>query len=153
VTGGRVSVEKIKVLCDSLVSKPMPKWMSAAAIAVGFALFYGAYSAFAAGAPLSRLFFYAAPGAVCIAGAGISKKLYLSDVGIVRETHSWGRVIRTVLPWKDVKHVTLAYKGENMIAFFEVGLTGWKAPFSRSQDSEVRDVIEEMLPDTEVDTL
>jgi hypothetical protein len=153
VIGGRVSVEKIKVLCDSLVSKPMPKWMSAVAIAVGLSLFYGAYSVFAAGGPSSRFIFYAVPGAVCVIGAGISKKLYLSDVGIVRETHSWGRVIRTVLPWKDVKHVTLAYRGENMIAFFEVGLTGWKAPFLRSQDSEVMDVIDEMLPDVDVDTL
>jgi hypothetical protein len=151
--GGGVSVKKLKILCDSSASKPMPKWMSAAAIAVGIALFYGAYSVFMEGGFSSKFFYCAALGAICLMGVGISKKLYLSDVGIVRETHSWGRVSRTIIPWKDVKHVTLAYKGENMVAFFEVGSTGWKVYFSRSQDGEVRNAIETMIPDTEVKTI
>ncbi|MDR1482251.1 MAG: hypothetical protein LBI74_06470 [Synergistaceae bacterium] len=146
-------MEKLKIICDSSVSKPMPKWMSAAAIAVGLALFYSAYSLFAKDGFSANSFYSAGLGAVCVIGAGIRRKLYLSDVGIVRETYCWGRMIRTILSWKDVKHVTLAYKGKNMIAFFEVGFMGWRVPFSRSQDNNVRDVIEEMIPDTEVDTL
>ncbi|MDR0615934.1 MAG: hypothetical protein LBG29_03910 [Synergistaceae bacterium] len=145
-------MEKLNVLCDSSVS-PTPKWMSAAAIALGLALLYGAYSLFTEGGASREFFYSAALGAICVTAAGISRKLYLSDAGIVRETRCWGRGIRTVLPWKDVKHVTLAYRGEKMMAFFEVGFTGWKVPFSRSQDSDVRDAIDDMIPDTEVETL
>ena len=40
-----------------------------------------------------------------------------------------------------------------MMAFFEVGSTGWKVPFLRSQNEDVMDIIGEMLPDVELDTL
>jgi hypothetical protein len=131
----------------------MPKWMSAAAAALGMALFYSAYSAFLEEGFHRKFVCNAILGAVCAFGAGINRRLYLSDVGIVRETRSWGRVVRRVLPWDDIKRVTLAYRGDIMTAFFETGPTGWKAPFLRSQEDEVLDIIDDMIPDADVETL
>jgi hypothetical protein len=127
--------------------------MSAAAVVFGSALIYKAYNFYSQEGLNSGFFYNAALGVVCILGAGISRRLFLSDVGIVRETRSWGKVIRRVLPWKDIRHVTLVYRGERMMAFFEIGATGWKAPFTRSQENQILDVIGQMIPDTEIDTL
>jgi hypothetical protein len=145
-------VEDLKILCDSS-NKPTPKWMSASAVTLGSVLLYYAYWAFLDVGFRSKFVYNALLGVVCVVGAGISRRLYLSEVGIVRETRGWGRVIRRVLPWRDVKHVTLAYRGDMMMAFFEVGSTGWKVPFSRNQKGDVMGVIGEMLPDIELDTL
>ncbi|MDR1944447.1 MAG: hypothetical protein LBQ19_06455 [Synergistaceae bacterium] len=146
-------MEELKVLCDSAASKPTPKWMSAAAVTLGMALLYNAYAAFSEGGFHSKFVYNAILGAVCAFGAGISRRLYLSDAGIVRETRSWGRVIRRILPWNDIRHVTLAYRGDRITAFFETGPTGWKAPFLRVQEDEILDIFEDMMPDVEVETL
>jgi hypothetical protein len=127
--------------------------MAASAVTLGLVLLYYACRAFLDGGFRAKFVYNVVLGAVCVLGAGISRRLYLSEVGIVRETRSWGRVIRRVLPWRDVKHVTLAYRGDRMMAFFEVGSTGWKVPFLRSQNENVMDIIGEMLPDVELDTL
>lgn len=146
-------MEELKVLCDSAASVQMPKWMSAAAVIFGSALIYKAYVVYSRSGLNSNFVYNAALGAICLLGAGISRRIFLSDVGVVRETRSWGKVIRRVLPWKDIRHVTLAYRGESMMAFFEIGSTGWKAPFTRSQKRQVLDIVEEMIPDVEIDTL
>jgi hypothetical protein len=41
-----------------------------------------------------------------------------------------------------------------MMAFFEIGVKGWKVLFSRDQEPLVRDILEEMLPaDVDVATI
>ena len=46
--------------------------------------------------------------------------------------------------------MTLAFRGDKMMAFFEVETTGWKVLFSRDQEERVRDILDEMIPDVEV---
>jgi hypothetical protein len=128
----------MKILCDSRAVKNTPRWMQAFAIALGAVLIYNAHFAL---------------GVICVVGARISRRLYLSDTGAVRETRAWGRVVRRVLPWSDIKCVTFAYKGDMMMVFLEVGSTGWKMPFSRSQSGQVQDIIDRMRPDMEIETL
>jgi hypothetical protein len=130
----------------------MPKWMAAAGVVLGLALWYRAFEAFWGGEGKPAVF-NALLGAVCVYGAGISRRLYLSDVGVVRETHSWGRVLRRVLPWRNVRSVSLAFRGDKMMAFFEEGATGWKVLFSKDQESLVMDVLDETLPDIEVEII
>lgn len=143
-------LEELTVLASSVTSKPMPKWMSAAAIAFGVVFLVTAYRAYAASGLVGKVVYNLFVGTVCLYGAGISRRLYLSDVGVVREMHSWGRITRRVLPWDDVRHVSLAFRANSMMAFFEVDVTGWKVLFSREQEREVREVLEEMLPDVDV---
>jgi hypothetical protein len=131
----------------------MPKWMSAAAVAMGIVLEYRALSVLLSegieyGAMLNMTL-----GLVCVYGAGISRRLYISREGVVREMHSWGRVLRRVLPWDDVNYVSLAFRGNKMMAFFEVDTTGWKVLFSKDQEGAVMKVLDEMIPDVEVEVL
>jgi hypothetical protein len=138
---------------NSVVSHPMPLWMSAAAVTLGIILEYKAVRGFAAMGADYGAMMNMTMGLVCIYGAGISRRLYISSEGVVREMHSWGRVLRRVLPWSDVSYVSLAFRGDKMMVFFEVDATGWKVLFSRDQENAVLDVLDEMIPDVEVEVL
>lgn len=139
-----------KMLCDSITSKPMPKWLSALAIAFGLALAYQAFRDFRSIGLNLKVVYNIAIALICVYGAGISRRLYLSDIGVVREMHAWGRVIRRVLPWKDIAYVTLGFRGNRMMAFFEIGTMGWKVMFSRDQKEEVREILREYIPSIDV---
>jgi hypothetical protein len=127
--------------------------MSVSAAALGCFLGYKALRGFiAAGLDYGALANMAL-GLVCVYGAGISRRLYISREGVVRETRSWGRALRRVLPWSDVRYVSLAFRGDKMMAFFEVDATGWKVLFSKDQEGAVMDMLDEMIPDVEVEVL
>jgi hypothetical protein len=127
--------------------------MLAFAVILGVFALVTAYRAYAAGGLTGKVLYNLVVAVICICGVGISKRLYLSDIGVVRETHSWGRVIRRVLDWDDVRHVSIARRPKNIMVFFEVGFTGWKVLFARDQEAEVLDIIEDMIPDVEVEFL
>ena len=141
------------VLCDSAANKPMPKWMSTMAIGLAVLFLLTAYREYSEGGQTGKLVFNLFIGFVCVLGAGISRRIYLSDEGVVREMRSWGRVSRRILPWEDVRFVTLAFRGDRMMVFFEVDTTGWKVLFSREQENCVRDILDEKIPDVEVNVL
>lgn len=123
------------------------------AILLGLLFLFTAYGEFSEAGRTGKLFFDLFIGFICIFGAGISRRIYLSDEGVVREMHSWGRVIRRVLSWEEVGYVTLAFKGNRMMAFFEVDTTGWKILFAKDQEDCVIGILNEKLPDVEVNIL
>lgn len=122
---------------------PFPKWMSWIVIVVGLLLVADGMRTFA----FHKLFV----GACCAYAAGYKKKMYLSDEGIVRESGTWFHKGREVLPWGEVKFVTLAFRGKEMMAFFERDITGWKVLFGREQEEEVRAMLGRQIPTVEVD--
>lgn len=122
---------------------PFPKWMSWLVLVVGLLLVADGMRDFA----FHKLFV----GACCAYAAGYRKKMYLADEGIVRESGTWFRKGREVLPWDEVKFVTLAFKGKEMMAFFERDITGWKLLFDREQEAEVRKMLARKIPKVEVD--
>ncbi len=122
---------------------PFPKWMTWLILVVGLLLIADGMRSFA----FHKLFV----GVCCAYASGYKKSMYLNEEGIVRESGSWFRRGREVLAWKDVKFVTLAFKGKEMMAFFERDITGWKLLFDREQESEVRTMIDRWIPDVEVD--
>jgi hypothetical protein len=135
-----------EVIVASLDSKIKPGWMTAAGVILGLVLLHRAIPSLRSVGLNGDAAVNILLGAVCIFGSGISRRMYLSDVGVVRETLVWRRVIRRVAPWSEIRHVTLALRGAVMMAFFEVGVKGWKTPFSREHELLVRDTLDEMLP-------
>lgn len=145
-------MQESEIWALSSTSKPMPKWFRAMAIVFGCIALHTAYKSFSRDG-LNINVIYNLLGIILIYGAGISRKLYLSDEGVVREMHSWGRIVRRVLPWDDIRHVSLAFRGKQMMAFFEVDVSGWKVPFYRDQEDLVREILEDVIPDIQVDTI
>jgi hypothetical protein len=127
--------------------------MAAAGITLGLALGYRAYESFTSAGLGREGLLMTFLALVCVYGAGISKKLYLSEAGVIREMHSWGRVLRRVLPWGDVRRVSLAYRGAHVMAFFDAGATGWKVLFSEDQEGTLLDILDEYIPDVEIEVI
>lgn len=151
--GRACRLEKPEAYLYSSTSKPMPKWMLVFAVVLGIFALATAYRIYAAEGLVGRVVYNLVVAVICLCGAGISKRLYLADVGVVRETHSWGRVIRNVLDWDDIRHVSIARRTKNIMVFFEVDFTGWKVMFARDQEAEVLDILGDMIPDVEVEFL
>ena len=146
-------MEKPEAYIYSSTSKPLPKWMLVFAVVLGVFALTAAYRVYVAEGLGGKVVYNLAVAVICLCGAGISKRLYLADVGVVRETHSWGRVIRRVLDWGDIRHVSIARRPRNIMVFFEVDFTGWKVMFAREQEAEVLDILEDMIPDVEIEYL
>lgn len=146
-------MEKSKLPISATTSKPMPKWMSLAAIILGAALLYNAWEVYSASGLVGRVAYNLFIGIICLYGSGISRRLYLSQIGVVREMHSWGRIVRRVLPWSDVTRVSFAFRGNQMMTFFESGDSGWKVPFFRDQEHDVRGLLSDVAPNVEIEVI
>jgi hypothetical protein len=122
---------------------PFPKWMTWIILAVGLLLIADGMRSFA----FHKLFV----GVCCAYASGYRKSMFLNHEGVVRESGTWFGKRREVLPWSEVKFVTLAFRKKEMMAFFERDITGWKVLFGREQEAEVRSMLERNIPDIEVD--
>ena len=124
--------------------------MSVLAMVFGLVFLHAAYKQIVTGKFDMPLVYNILVGIVCLGGSRMYRSIYLSDVGIVREMHTWNRVTRQITPWEDVQHVTLAFRRGKLTAFFEIDTTGKKVLFSRDQEQLIRDILDEYIPDVEV---
>jgi hypothetical protein len=129
-------------LLESQSKTPFPKWMKWAAFIVGFLLIVDGIRTFS--------FYTVLVGAIVLYISGYSKRIYLSDEGIVRETGSWVRKSRSVLGWQDVQYVGLAKRGTRMMAFFEKDITGWKVLFNADDEPKLREILGKYRPEIEI---
>lgn len=68
------------------------------------------------------------------------KRIYISPEGIVKETHTWITHHREILPWSDIKHLTLMSKGDRLIAFVEKDTLGQKIFFERKDIPLIKEI-------------
>lgn len=92
-------------------------------------------------------------GVVCVCASGFRKTIYLAPEGIVRRTRGWFSTGEEILPWSQIRHVTLAFRKDDMLALFEKGTMGWKVPCRRQDEEALRRILKERIPDTEIETL
>lgn len=78
------------------------------------------------------------------------KRLYVSESGFVKETHTWFSHHREILLWKDVRSVTLQTKGERLMLFAEQGVTGWKLLFGKGDAPKLKEIIKQYAPKLKV---
>ena len=60
---------------------------------------------------------------------------------------------REVFPWNELAHVGLAFRGKQMMAFFERDIFGWKVLFDRSQEESLRKILGEDAANVEITTI
>lgn len=128
----------------------LPRWLKFVAAALGILLLGDAMRSFffGAGGQVSAKFII---GAACLYATGVDKKFFASEDGIVKEIRTWMGSRREVLPWGEVKFITLAFRGDKMLAFFERDTSGWKVLFKRSDREALQDLISRMAPSVELD--
>lgn len=74
------------------------------------------------------------------------KKMYVSPLGIVKETRTWFSHHREILRWEEIRHITLMIRGERMMAFLERDALGWKVPFLKSDMPKMDGIIKQYAP-------
>lgn len=127
--------------------------MTAAAVVVGIFAGATAISSYMDGGISGRVAYNGIISIVCLIGAGVNKRVYLADCGVVRDISWWGRRVRRILWWDEVTRVSIAKRGRVMMAFFEQGESGWKVPFRPDEERVVLDIVKDMIPDVEVEHL
>lgn len=132
----------MEVLLESQSRTPFPKWMKWIAFAVGFLLVADGMRIFAS--------YKILVGATVLYISGYTKRIYLTEEGIVREIGSWIRRSRSVLRWGEVQYVGLAKRGSKMMAFFEKDITGWKVLFNADDEPRLREILGNYAPDVEI---
>lgn len=81
------------------------------------------------------------------------KLVYLSPIGMVKETHTWITHHREVMKWEDIKFITLMHKGGETMVFLERDTLGWKVLFERDQVSDLKKFFKQYLPDIEINEM
>lgn len=147
----------MEVLCLSKTGQH-PRWMRAASFAVGLFLLADGLRIYL-GATIetgfNRFLPYLIVGGALLYFSGFKKRMFLAPEGIVRESGSWLGNHQQILSWKDVGHVTFAFRRNQLMGFFErrEGITGLKMLFDRDQEHAIRNVLETYCPAVEVKIL
>ena len=81
------------------------------------------------------------------------KLVYLSPIGMVKETHTWITNHREVMKWEDIKFITLMHKGGETMVFLERDTLGWKVLFERDQVSDLKKFFKQYIPDIEINEM
>ncbi len=139
------------VLLESKSNTPFPEWMRWTFGVIGIYLLGDALRRFLTVKSLSAHALFV--GAAILYACGYRKRIYLSEEGIVRETRTWMNRNSEVFPWAELGHVGLAFRRDQMMAFFERDVLGWKVLFDRSQEQKLREILKEHAPGIEITTL
>ncbi len=147
----------MEILCLSKTGQH-PRWMRMVSFAVGLFLLADGlrlYLSATLETGFNRFFPYLIVGGALLYFSGFKKRIFLSPEGLVRESKSWMGSNSQILAWKDVAHVTLAFRRNQMMCFFErrESVTGIKVLFDRDQECAIRNVLETYCPTVEVNTL
>jgi hypothetical protein len=141
----------LPILLETKSGTPFPEWMRWLFGAIGIYLLGDSLRRFLT---VKSLSFHALfVGGAVLYACGYRKRIYLSEEGIVRETRTWMNRNREVFPWNELAHVGLAFRGNQMMAFFERDIFGWKVLFERSQEETLRKILGEFAPKVEITTI
>jgi hypothetical protein len=133
------------------LGSPLPKGMKSLSLVIGLVI-VSSWS-FQMVKSDTRPISYLAVGIICLLCSSYRKSFTLSSEGIVREQSVFGRRYREVLPWVQVRSVTLAFKGNSMMVLFEKGIKGWRVLFNREEEQSVRSIVLENRPDIKIEVL
>ena len=81
------------------------------------------------------------------------KLVYVSPIGMVKETHTWITHHREVMKWEEIQFITLMYKQGATMVFLERDSLGWKLLFERDQMVDLKKIFRKYIPDIEVNEI
>jgi len=138
----------LPVLLESRSNTPFPEWMRWTFGVIGIYLLGDSLRRFMMFKSLTVHALFV--GAAILYACGYRKRIYLTEEGIIRETKTWLNRNREVFPWDELGHVGLAYRRKQMMAFFERDILGWKVLFDRTQESQLREILDQYRPGIEI---
>lgn len=92
-------------------------------------------------------------GVACFFALKYQKLVYISPIGAVKETHTWITHHRETMKWQEIKFITIMYKRNETMVFFERDMFGWKLLFERNQIDGLKKLFKKYIPDVEVNEI
>ena len=93
-------------------------------------------------------------GLACFLASGWKRTLVLTREGVARTSVTWGKTRTETLPWKEIVHVALAFRKNEMLAMFDRGqLTGLKVLLDQEQEESLRAVLRQCAPHAEISVI
>jgi hypothetical protein len=81
------------------------------------------------------------------------KLVYISPIGMVKETHTWITHHREVMKWEEINFITLMHKGDETMVFLERDTLGWKVLFKCDQVNDLKKIFKQYIPDIEINEM
>lgn len=81
------------------------------------------------------------------------KLVYVSPIGMIKETHTWITHHREVMKWEEIKFITLMHKRVETMVFLERDSLGWKVLFERDQVEDLKRIFKQYIPDIEINEI
>lgn len=139
-------LEPLESLISSSSAREAGKWKSAAFAAIAaYLLLTGAWQ-LTKGNYGQKAWLNLFLGCCSIMVIKYEKRIYISEPGLVKETHTWFSHHRDILLWKDIRSITLQTKGDRLMLFAERDVTGWKLLFGKSDLPRLKEIIRQYAP-------
>ncbi len=81
------------------------------------------------------------------------KIVYMSPIGMVKETHTWITHHRELLKWEDIAFITIMRKRKQTLVFLERDTLGWKLLFDNDQVDGLKELLNEYAPEIEINDM
>lgn len=146
------NLPELKEIIRSKSSKEESLWKNALFLGIAAYLITKTVTDFMKDGYSPSLFTCAFMAAAAILVFRFRKIIYISDIGIVNDTHTWFSHIRDVLEWKDIKSALILHREGRITLMLEKtgDSMGWKAHFEEKQIHEIRKILKKNLEGKEV---
>ncbi len=81
------------------------------------------------------------------------KLVYVSPLGVVKETHTWITHHREIMKWEEMQFITLMHKRDVTMVFLEKDVLGWKVLFEKDQINDLKKIFKQYIPDVEINEI
>lgn len=81
------------------------------------------------------------------------KLVFVSPVGVVKETHTWITHHREIMKWEEMQFITLMHKQNATMVFLERDSLGWKVLFEKDQIEDLKMIFKQYIPDIEINEI
>ena len=136
----------LESLLASASGREAGKWKSATFVLIAVYLLLTAGWQFTHGGITQKALINLFLGCCSVMVVRYEKRIYVSPLGFVKETHTWVSHHRELLPWSEVKYVTFASKGSRLMALIEKDSIGWKLFFTMEDLPKLKEILKQYAP-------
>lgn len=90
-------------------------------------------------------------GAASLLVMGYRKAIYVTPVGVVKETRTLFSNHSEILRWEEVRFTSIMYRGDSALVLLERDVLGWKVLFQKEQIPRLKELFQHYIPDIETD--
>ncbi|MCF7936614.1 MAG: hypothetical protein K9L28_09775 [Synergistales bacterium] len=130
------------VLLEAESLFPFPRWLRILLGIAGIVLLANALMGF--------VFHEMAVAAGLTFLAGCDRRNLLDSTGVVKETVTWLRTRRSVIPWEELQTVAVSTYGKRTMVGFVAPERRWRFLFRRDDADAVRSLVDRYAPQAEV---